>query len=49
MRDVEFLWRLLMSEEETACITCPVQPVNSYESFLASAQSLECEGGLSDR
>lgn len=37
------MWQLLMSEEETACITCPVRPVNAFESFLAASQSLECE------
>lgn len=43
MADVERMWRLLTSEEETACLTCPVRPVNPLESFLAASQSLECK------
>lgn len=43
LADIEIMWRLLLCEEETACVTCPVRPVNPYESFLAASQSLECE------
>lgn len=32
-----------MAEEEAACITCPVRPVNPFESFLALSQTFECE------
>ena len=37
------MWRVLMVEDEAACITCPVRPVYPFESFLAAAQFLECE------
>lgn len=43
LQDLESMWRLLMEEEEAACITCPVRPVNPFESFLALSQSFECE------
>lgn len=46
MVEVETMWRLLMSESETACLTCPVRPVNPFESLLASSQYLECENLL---
>lgn len=48
MSDVECMWRLLTSEEETACLTCPVRPVNPLESFLAASQSLECKSHRHD-
>ncbi|CAN0251919.1 unnamed protein product [Ascophyllum nodosum] len=41
LMEVELMWRLLMSEPETACLTCPVRPVNPFESLLASSQYLE--------
>lgn len=43
LQDLESMWRLLMAEEEVACVTCPVRPVHPMESFLAASQSLECE------
>ena len=43
LMEVELMWRLLMSEPETACLTCPVRPVNPFESLLASSQYLERE------
>lgn len=43
LQDLDSMWRLLMAEEEAACITCPVRPVNPFESFLALAQTFECE------
>lgn len=37
------MWQLLMVEDETACITCPVRPVRPFGSFLGASQFLECE------
>eukprot|EP00752_Nemacystus_decipiens_P001489 g1463.t1 len=41
LQDLDCMWRVLMVEDEAACITCPVRPVYPFESFLASAQFLE--------
>ncbi|CAM9498935.1 unnamed protein product [Ectocarpus fasciculatus] len=41
LEDLESMWRLLMAEDEVACVTCPVRPVHPMESFLAASQSLE--------
>ncbi|CAB1114147.1 unnamed protein product [Ectocarpus sp. CCAP 1310/34] len=41
LQDLESMWRLLMAEEEVACVTCPVRPVHPMGSFLAASQSLE--------
>ncbi|CAM9691793.1 unnamed protein product, partial [Hapterophycus canaliculatus] len=41
LQDLDSMWRLLMVEEEAACITCPVRPSNPTESFLSASQSLE--------
>lgn len=41
--DVLSMWKLLMAEEETAVVTCPVRPINLLESVLACSQGLECE------
>lgn len=47
LQDVDSMWRLLMVEDEAACITCPVRPIYPFESFLAAAQFLECENSRS--
>lgn len=43
LADVFRMWKLLMAEEETAAITCPVRPINLLESVLACSQGLECK------
>eukprot|EP00903_Cladosiphon_okamuranus_P012301 g11533.t1 len=41
LQDLDSMWRVLMVEDETACITCPVRPVDPFESFLAAGQFLD--------
>lgn len=41
------MWQLLMDEDETACITCPVRPFKPFGSFLGASQFLECKDSTS--